>query len=115
MNLVFQLGARPSLPEAQQLSEALDRQPGVVSALVDPQLGKVYVSFEPDLIGDLTLQRVVEAMGYRVSSEGEAQEFETDTPGYLSEARDERFMLDQAAAMTRDAEFRLPDAEGGGP
>jgi hypothetical protein len=109
MHMVFQLSERPDLREAQRLSEALDRAAGVVSALVDPQLAKVFVTFDPDMTGDLTLQGIVEAMGYRIASEGEAASFETESPGYLREAMAETLMEDRAAELTRDAEFTLPD------
>ncbi len=114
MNVVFQLDQRPKLTDAQRLSEALDRQQGVVSALVDPQLAKVFVTFDPDMTGDLTLQRVVEGMGYRVSSEGEPLDFDTETSGYLHAMGDEEIQESQATALLRDAEFTLPDAEGRG-
>lgn len=114
MNLVFQLAGRLDLREAQQLSEALDRQPGVISALVDPQLSRVYVTFEPDLTGDMALQRVVEGMGYAVSREDEPVDFTTETPGYLGEARNEEAELDRAVSLLQDAEFTLPDREGPG-
>lgn len=111
MNVVFQLAQRPDLKAAQQLSDALDRQSGVTSALVDPQAAKVYVTFEPDLTGDMALQRVVEGMGYTVSREGEPLEFTTETPGYLDEVRTEEGQLDRAVDLLRDAEFTLPDRE----
>lgn len=112
MNLVFQLGSHPDLKQAQQLSEALDRQPGVVSALVDPQQARVFVTYEPDMIGDMALQRVVEAMGFQVSQVGEPLGYTTDTPGYLLEAQEEEAELDRAVGLLQDAEFGLPDREG---
>jgi len=112
MNLVFQLAQRLDLREAQQLSDALDRQTGVTSALVDPQLARVYVTFEPDLTGDMALQRVVEAMGFQVSRDDEAVGFTTETPGYTDEVQVEEAQLDRAVDMLRDAEFTLPDQEG---
>ena len=112
MNLVFQLASRPDLKQAQQLSTALDRQPGVTSALVDPQLARVFVTYEPDMTGDMALQRVVEGMGFQVSQEGEGVGFTTEMPGYLTEVRDEESQLDPAVGMLRDAEFGLPDREG---
>jgi len=115
MNLVFQLASRPALREAQQLSEALDRQSGVTSALVDAQQGRVYVTFDPDLTGDMALQQVVEGMGYRVSREDEPLDFATETPGYLGEIRGEEAQLDRAVDLLRDAEFTLPDSEGRAP
>ena len=115
MNLVFQLASRPDLTQAQALSEALDRQSGVISALVDPQLSRVYVTFEPDMTGDMALQRVVEGMGFQVKQEGEPLGFTTETPGYLREAQDEEAQLDRAVGLLQDAEFRLPDQEGRRP
>lgn len=115
MNLVFQLASRPDLKQAQQLSEALDRQAGVTSALVDPQLSRVYVTYEPDLTGDMALQRVVEAMGFQVRLEDEGVGFTTETPGYLREAKEEESELDRAVGLLQDAEFGLPDREGPRP
>lgn len=112
MNLVFQLGERPNLREAQRLSEALDRTAGVISALVDPQLARIFVTFDPDMTGDVTLQGIVEAMGHHVTQENESSDFDAESPGYLQELRDETYALDQAAALTRDAEFTLPEEEG---
>lgn len=111
MNLVFQLSERPDLREAQRLSEALDRSAGVISALVDPQLARIFVTFDPDLTGDLTLQGIVERMGHRIADERGPMELDSDSPGYLQEARDERWALEQATALTRDAEFTLPEEE----
>jgi len=115
MNLVFQLARRPGLAEAQALSEALDRERGVTSALVDPQQARVFVTFDPDLTGDMALQGVVERMGHRLADEGEGPGFTTETPGYLSEAQDARMTLDTAVGMVRDAEFELPSGEAGAP
>lgn len=110
MNLVFQLAKRPDLTEAQRLSQTLDQERGVTSALVDPQLARIFVTFDPDLTGDLALQSVVERMGYRIAREGEPLAFMTETPGYLSEVQTERSELDAAIGMVRDAEFELPEA-----
>ncbi|MNT27626.1 hypothetical protein D3C72_1632640 [compost metagenome] len=111
MNVVFQLTKRPDLTEAQRLSEALDRERGVVSALVDPQLARIFVTFDPDLTGDMALQRVVERMGHHVTDEAEPLGFTTETPGYVAEAENERMGLDRAVGMLQDAEFTLPDRE----
>jgi copper chaperone CopZ len=80
MNLVFQLAKRPDLVDAQRLSETLDQQRGVVSALVDPQLARVFVTFDPDLTGDLALQSVVEELGYPVSQEVDALDLTPEGP-----------------------------------
>jgi hypothetical protein len=86
MNLVFQLAKRPDLAEAQRLSERLDRQRGVVSALVDPQLARVFVTFDPDLTGDLALQSIVEELGYSVSREDDAGDLASEGPAHRTEA-----------------------------
>lgn len=83
MNLVFRLSRKPDLKEAQRLSESLDRERGVLSALVDPQQAKVYVSFDPDLTGDLALQRLVEQEGHRILEGYEPEGYQPE--GYESE------------------------------
>ena len=111
MNLVFQLTQRPDLAEAQRLSDALERERGVTSALVDPQQAQVFVTFDPDLTGDMVLQDVVTRMGYQVAHEGEPLGFTTETPGYTSEVQDERMRLASAVGLEQDATFSLPGLE----
>lgn len=107
MNVVFRLTKRPGMADAQRLSEALDRERGVISALVDPQRAQIFVTFDPALIGDLRLQRLIEAHGYPVTSEDEPLPFSPENPGYLAEIDDARLGLDVAAGAVEDAELGL--------
>lgn len=111
MDAVFQLKTPPEAGDIDRVEQSLRAQRGVTWASVDPRQGRVFVSFEPMLTGEMALQEEIERQGLRVAQSDETVDYLTDTPGYTREAAD-RVTEQHGALNTTDAvRISLPQSE----
>jgi len=111
----FQLRQKPDMATAERLAQRLDAEPGVTSAVVDPNLARVYVTFDARKTGDLHLQQVIEQEGQAIAESDETLDFSSHAPGYTEIAREQEGEQEAATRLAFEAErYPLPGEEPGG-
>lgn len=107
MDIVFDLLKPPSLSEAQALTTWLQKMPGMISALVDPDRRQISVSFESSRITDMEIREALIKRHVPIGTEEHSPSVSTEEVGFTRKLEGERRDLDAEARAQRNADIDL--------